>query len=60
MTVESVIGRPRGRIVGIDNTSANLVVEELSHDDHPTGYKYELGPDGNSFDFFHGLLKTKG
>lgn len=59
MTVDSASGRPRGRIVGIDNTSADLLVEELGKDDHPTGHKYKLSPDGNSFDFFHGLLKKK-
>jgi biotin---protein ligase len=59
VTLESISGRPRTRIVGIDGTSANLLVEELGADDRPTGRRHELGPDGNSFDFFHGLIKPK-
>lgn len=59
VTIESISGKPRGRIVGISHTSGNLCVEELGEDDQPKGCIHELGPDGNSFDFLHGLLKTK-
>ncbi|KAI1754619.1 class II aaRS and biotin synthetase [Xylaria castorea] len=59
VTIESIDGRPRGRIIGISSTTSNLLVQELGNDNQPTGQIHELGPDGNSFDFFHGLLKSK-
>ncbi|KAI0399913.1 biotin-protein ligase [Xylaria palmicola] len=59
VTIESIDGTPRGRIIGISSTTSNLLVQELGNDNQPTGQIHELGPDGNSFDFFHGLLKFK-
>lgn len=59
VTIESIREGPKGRIVGISHSSANLLVDELDKDGRPAGQRHELNPDGNSFDFFHGLLKTK-
>ncbi|TRX96157.1 hypothetical protein FHL15_002881 [Xylaria flabelliformis] len=60
VTIESIDGAPRGRIIGVSSTTSNLLVQELGNDNRPTSQIHELGPDGNSFDFFHGLLKSKG
>ncbi|KAI1735089.1 biotin-protein ligase [Xylaria scruposa] len=59
VTIESIDGAPRGRIVGISSTTSYLLVQELGNNNQPTGQIHELGPDGNSFDFFHGLLKSR-
>jgi len=57
--MESIAGAPRGRVTGISSETGHLCVEELNKDGQSTGQVHELWPDGNSFDFFHGLLKTK-
>ncbi|KAI0196566.1 putative biotin apo-protein ligase [Xylaria flabelliformis] len=59
VTIESIDGAPRGRIIGVSSTTSHLLVQELGNDNQPTSQIHELGPDGNSFDFFHGLLKSK-
>ncbi|KAK9380413.1 biotin-protein ligase [Kockiozyma suomiensis] len=47
-------------IRGITMDYGMLRVEELGFDRRPTGKKYSLQPDGNSFDMMKGLLKRKG
>ncbi|KAK9448834.1 biotin-protein ligase [Limtongia smithiae] len=49
----------RARILGISTDYGMLVVEEISRDGAPTGRRYTLQPDGNSFDMMKGLLKKK-
>ncbi|ANB13117.1 biotin--[acetyl-CoA-carboxylase] ligase BPL1 [Sugiyamaella lignohabitans] len=44
---------------GITSDFGLLEVEEVDRNNNPTGRKYELQPDGNSFDMFKGLLKKK-
>jgi biotin--protein ligase len=51
-------GGAKGRVVGITRDWGLLKVEEL-RDDGPTGKVWSLMSDGNSFDFFKGLLKRK-
>jgi len=46
-------------IRGITRDWGLLVAEELGWEDRPTGKKWELQSDSNSFDFFRGLLKRK-
>uniref|UniRef100_A0A060TDA3 ARAD1D41668p n=1 Tax=Blastobotrys adeninivorans TaxID=409370 RepID=A0A060TDA3_BLAAD len=46
-------------IQGISSDAGMLVVEEIDSIGRGTGIKYELQPDGNSFDMFRGLLKRK-
>ncbi|KAI9867939.1 MAG: biotin holocarboxylase synthetase [Trichoglossum hirsutum] len=60
VTLETLPSAPRARILGITRDFALLRVEELSKDGRPTGQIHELQPDGNSFDFFRGLVKRKG
>lgn len=52
-------GGARARIKGITGDWGLLVAEELGWEDRPTGKKWELQSDSNSFDFFKGLLKRK-
>ncbi|KAI5238701.1 biotin holocarboxylase synthetase [Aureobasidium subglaciale] len=52
-------GGVRARITGITGDWGLLVAEELGWEDRPTGRKWELQSDSNSFDFFKGLLKKK-
>lgn len=53
-------GGARARVKGITRDWGLLVAEELKGvDDRPTGRKWELQSDSNSFDFFKGLLKKK-
>ncbi|KAI5236877.1 biotin holocarboxylase synthetase [Aureobasidium subglaciale] len=52
-------GGVRARITGITGDWGLLVAEELGWEDRPTGRKWELQSDSNSFDFFKGLLKRK-
>ena len=52
-------GGARARIKGITRAWGLLVAEELGWEDRPTGRKFELQSDSNSFDFFKGLLKRK-
>ena len=52
-------GGVRARIKGITQDWGLLVAEELGWEDRPTGRKWELQSDSNSFDFFKGLLKRK-
>jgi len=52
-------GGARARIKGITRDWGLLVAEELGWEDRPTGRKFELQSDSNSFDFFKGLLKRK-
>lgn len=58
VTVETE-GGARARIKGITNDYGLLIAEELGWQDRPTGKKWELMSDSNSFDFFKGLLKRK-
>ncbi|KAA8898950.1 biotin-protein ligase [Sphaerosporella brunnea] len=51
-------GGARGRVVGVSRDWGLLKVEEL-RDERPTGKVWSLMSDGNSFDFFRGLLKRK-
>jgi biotin--protein ligase len=52
-------GGARARIKGITTDWGLLVAEELGWQDRPTGKKWSLQSDSNSFDFFRGLLKRK-
>lgn len=52
-------GGQRARITGITKEWGLLVAEELGWEDRPTGKKWELQSDSNSFDFFKGLVKRK-
>jgi len=52
-------GGARARIKGITTDWGLLVAEELGWQDRPTGKRWELQSDSNSFDFFKGLLKRK-
>lgn len=52
-------GGQRARIVGITREWGLLVAEELGWEDRPTGRRFELQSDSNSFDFFKGLVKRK-
>lgn len=52
-------GGVRARIKGITRDYGLLVAEELGWEDRPTGRKWELQSDSNSFDFFRGLVKRK-
>lgn len=49
----------RAIIRGITLDYGLLVVEEVDHEGRPLGKRFELQPDGNSFDMFKGLLKKK-
>ncbi|RVD85215.1 uncharacterized protein DFL_003543 [Arthrobotrys flagrans] len=50
---------PRARIQGISMDDGMLVVSELDEHDMRTGKEFKLQADGNSFDFFNGLLRKK-
>lgn len=52
-------GGVRARIKGITRDYGLLIAEELGWEDRPTGRKWELQSDSNSFDFFRGLVKRK-
>lgn len=54
-------GGTRARVLGITNNYGLLRVEEVGGEDGmtATGRVWELQSDGNSFDFFKGLLKRK-
>ncbi|EAS29112.2 biotin-[acetyl-CoA-carboxylase] ligase [Coccidioides immitis RS] len=52
-------GDVRARIKGITRDYGLLVAEELGWEDRPTGRRWELQSDSNSFDFFKGLVKRK-
>lgn len=52
-------GGQKAMIRGITRDWGLLVAEELGWEDRPTGKKWELQSDSNSFDFFKGLLKRK-
>lgn len=52
-------GGVRARIKGITRDWGLLVAEELGWEDRPTGKKFTLQSDSNSFDFFKGLVKRK-
>jgi len=60
VTLETLPLAPHVRIIGITRDFAHLRVEELDKDGQTTKRIHELHPNGNSFDFFHGLLKKKG
>lgn len=52
-------GGARARIKGITTDWGLLIAEELGWQDRPTGKKWSLQSDSNSFDFFRGLLRRK-
>jgi len=52
-------GGARARVKGITTDWGLLVAEELGWEDRPTGKKWQLQSDSNSFDFFRGLVKRK-
>nr|POE76696.1 biotin--protein ligase [Quercus suber] len=58
-SVEGSVGGERAIVRGITNDWGLLVAEELGWQDQPTGKKWALQSDGNSFDFFRGLVKRK-
>ncbi|ODV93811.1 hypothetical protein PACTADRAFT_46022 [Pachysolen tannophilus NRRL Y-2460] len=49
----------RAKITGITNDWGMLVAEEIDWQNCLTGSKFELQPDGNSFDMFKGLISRK-
>jgi biotin---protein ligase len=57
VTLESE-GGERARIKGITRDYGLLIAEELGWDDRPTGRRWTLQSDANSFDFFKGLVKV--
>lgn len=59
VTLEAIEGAPRARIHGITSDWAYLRAEEIDDQDHGTGKMHDLQPDGNSFDFWKGLVKRK-
>jgi biotin--protein ligase len=59
VTLESIEDAPRARIHGITSDWAYLRAEEIDDQDHGTGKMHDLQPDGNSFDFWKGLVKRK-
>ncbi|KAN0095161.1 class II aaRS and biotin synthetase [Hyaloscypha variabilis] len=59
VTLEAVEGAPRARILGITRDWAFLRAEEIDDKDQGTGEMHELQPDGNSFDFWKGLVTRK-
>lgn len=52
-------GGVRARVKGITTDWGLLVAEELGWEDRPTGKRWQLQSDSNSFDFFKGLVKRK-
>jgi biotin---protein ligase len=58
VTLEAEAGQ-RARIKGITRDYGLLIAEELGWEDRPTGKRFELQSDANSFDFFKGLVKRK-
>lgn len=52
-------GGQRAQIKGITRDFGLLIAEELGWQDRPTGKRWTLQSDANSFDFFKGLLKRK-
>ena len=52
-------GGTRARIKGITSDWGLLVAEELGWEDRPTGRKFQLQSDSNSFDFMKGLVRRK-
>ena len=59
VTLNSIERAPRARIIGITRDWAYLRAEEIDEQDRGTGRMHDLQPDGNSFDFFRGLVKRK-
>lgn len=58
VTLEAESGQ-RARIKGITRDYGLLIAEELGWEDRPTGKRFQLQSDSNSFDFFKGLVKRK-
>lgn len=55
-----VVGRKiKARITGISKDWGLLMADEVDFANRPTGDKFELQPDGNSFDMFNGLISKK-
>lgn len=52
-------GGARARIKGITRDWGLLLAEELGWQDQKTGRSFVLNSDGNSFDFFNGLIRRK-
>jgi biotin--protein ligase len=52
-------GGARARVRGITMDFGLLRVDEVDENDRLTGKVWTLQSDGNSFDFFRGLLKKK-
>ncbi|KAF3938349.1 hypothetical protein ABW19_dt0200963 [Dactylella cylindrospora] len=53
------MGGVKAQIRGLSMDDGMLVVDELDEYNNKTGKTYSLQTDGNSFDFFNGLLKKK-
>lgn len=49
----------RTKITGITDDWGMLIAEEVDRSNRPTGQKFQLQPDGNSFDMFKGLISKK-
>ena len=58
VTLEAESGQ-RAQIQGITRDFGLLIAQELGWEDRPTGKRFELQSDANSFDFFKGLVKRK-
>lgn len=58
VTLEAEAGQ-RAQIKGITRDFGLLIADELGWEDRPTGKRFELQSDANSFDFFKGLVKRK-
>lgn len=58
VSLESTSGA-KARITGVTLDYGLLRTEELNFSGDTTGRKFDLQPDGNSFDMFKGLIKSK-
>lgn len=52
-------GNTKAIIRGISKDYGMLIAEEVDSSGRPSGKRFELQPDGNSFDMLRGLLKKK-
>ncbi|AOA63392.1 Biotin:apoprotein ligase, covalently modifies proteins with the addition of biotin [Komagataella phaffii GS115] len=49
----------RAKITGITEDWGMLIAQEVDSENNLTGARFELQPDGNSFDMFNGLISKK-
>lgn len=54
-----LMGDAKARVKGISGNYGYMLVEEVDENGDLTGKRYELQPDGNSFDMMRGLITKK-